>query len=74
MTNYVYLHEALWVEEFAVGVDDLGPGLEAVVAPRAGHAIHLDLTAIKVKKLSLGKKVQYDSNNRNKTLVCTVVH
>lgn len=34
-------HEALWVEQVAVGVDDLGPGLEAVFAASAIHALHI---------------------------------
>ena len=36
-----YLHEAFRVVEFPVGVDDLGLGLEAVVAASAAHAIHV---------------------------------
>ena len=34
-------HEALRVVELAVGVDDLGPRLEAVHAPRAGDVLHV---------------------------------
>jgi len=34
--------EALRVEQLPVRVDDLGFGLEAVVASRTGHAIHVD--------------------------------
>ena len=34
------------MEEVPIGVDDLGPGLEAILAALAADALHLDLPEI----------------------------
>jgi hypothetical protein len=52
------LHKTLRMIKFSVGVDDLGLGLEAVVATGTAHAIHVH-NAEKNPKLKFNFKVYW---------------
>ena len=39
------------MEEFPIGVDDLGLGLEAALAAGAGHALHIEHARKESKKI-----------------------